>query len=105
MRVLLMRANHSLQDEAIIADSVVLDVVNHRILAAQDFEEELGVVRLKPAARKTFYSKFEERLMEELQHPHFGYRTSYRRCIELQTRLLSKQLTGEIPVYLPLCVR
>ena len=85
----------------IIADSVVLNIANHRILTPQDFEEELGVVRIKAAARKTFYGKFEERLQEELQHPHFGYRTSYRRCIELPARLLSKWLMGEIPDYLP----
>ena len=89
----------------IIADSVVLNVVNHRILTEQDFHEELGVVHLKPEARKTFYAKFEERLQEELQHPYFGYRTSYRRCMELQVRLLGKRLTGEIPTYLPLSVR
>ena len=89
----------------IIADSVVLNIVNHHILTEKDFSEELGVVHLKPEARKTFYGKFEERLLEELQHPYFGYRTSYRRCIELQARLLGKWLTGEIPVYLPLCVR
>jgi CRISPR-associated protein Cas1 len=89
----------------IIVDSVVLNIVNHRILTAHDFEEELGVVLLKPAARKTFYAKFEERLLEELQHPHFGYRTSYRRCIELQARLLAKWLADEIPEYLPLYVR
>jgi CRISP-associated protein Cas1 len=89
----------------IIADSVVLNIVNHRILTEKDFQEELGVVHLKPEARKTFYGKFEERLLEELQHPYFGYRTSYRRCIELQARLLGKWLTGEIPVYLPLSVR
>ncbi len=89
----------------IIADSVVLNIVNHRILTEKDFQEELGVVHLKPEARKTFYGKFEERLLEELQHPYFGYRTSYRRCMELQARLLGKWLTGEIPVYLPLSVR
>ncbi len=89
----------------IIADSVVLNVVNHRILTAQDFEEELGVIHLKATARKTFYGKFEERLQEELQHPYFGYRTSYQRCIELQVRLLAKWLTHEIPDYLPLVVR
>ncbi len=89
----------------IIADSVVLNIVNHRILSNQDFHEELGVVHLKPEARKTFYAKFEERLQEELQHPYFGYRTSYRRCMELQVRLLGKWLTGEIPAYLPLAVR
>jgi CRISPR-associated protein Cas1 len=89
----------------IIADSVVLNIANHRILSNQDFHEELGVVHLKPEARKTFYAKFEERLQEELQHPYFGYRTSYRRCMELQVRLLGKWLTNEIPAYLPLAVR
>src|SRR6266702_7539891 len=89
----------------IIADSVVLNIVNHHILTEKDFSEELGVVHLRPEARKTFYGKFEERLQEELQHPYFGYRTSYRRSIELQARLLGKWLTGEIPAYLPFSVR
>ncbi|HLI91453.1 MAG TPA: type I-D CRISPR-associated endonuclease Cas1d [Ktedonobacteraceae bacterium] len=89
----------------IIADSVVLNIVNHRILTEKDFQEELGVVHLKADARKTFYARFEERLQEELQHPYFGYRTSYRRCLELQARLLGKSLTGEIPAYRPLSVR
>ncbi len=88
-----------------IADSVVLNIVNHRILTEKDFQEELGVVHLKAQARKTFYTKFEDRLQEELQHPYFGYRTSYRRCLELQVRLLGKSLTGEIPAYLPLSIR
>ncbi|MDQ6660427.1 MAG: type I-D CRISPR-associated endonuclease Cas1d [Chloroflexota bacterium] len=89
----------------IIADSVVLNICNHRLLTPQDFQEELGVVHLKPDARKKFYAKFDERLQEEIAHPQFGYRTSYRRCMELQVRLLGKALTGEIPAYLPLCVR
>ena len=75
------------------------------ILTMKDFEEELGVIHLKADARKTFYAKFEERLLEEIQHPYFGYRTNYRRCIELQARLLAKFLSGEIPEYLPLNVR
>lgn len=89
----------------IIADSVVLNICNHHILEASDFQEELGVVNLKPQARKKFYAKFEERLQEELQHPYLEYRTSYRRCMELQARMLGKWLTNEIPTYLPLCVR
>jgi CRISPR-associated protein Cas1 len=89
----------------ILADSVVLNICNHRLLAPQDFQEELGVIHLKPDARKKFYAKFEERLQEEIQHPQFGYRTSYRRCIELQARLLGKRLTGEIAAYPPLSVR
>lgn len=89
----------------IIVDSVVLNIVNHKILSERDFHEELGVVHLKPDARKTFYARFEDRLQEELQHPYFEYRTDYRRCLELQVRLLGKWLTREIPVYIPLCTR
>lgn len=89
----------------IIADSVVLNALNHHILTARDLRSELGAVYLQNEARKTFYAKFEERLQEEIQHPYFGYRTSYRRCIELQARLLGKWLTGEIPEYQPFGVR
>ena len=89
----------------LIVDSVVLNICNHRLLAANDFQEELGVVYLKPEARKKFYGKFEERLQEEIQHPRFEYRTSYQRCIELQVRLLGKHLMGEIASYPPFIVR
>jgi CRISP-associated protein Cas1 len=89
----------------ILADSVVLNICNHRLLSLKDFQEEFGVVHLKAEARKKFYAKFEDRLQEEIQHPQFGYRTSYQRCIELQTRLLAKWLTGEIAVYPPMSVR
>jgi len=52
----------------IVADSVVLNVLNHHILTANDFQEELGVVHLKAEARKTFYAKFEERLQCRLTY-------------------------------------
>jgi CRISPR-associated protein Cas1 len=89
----------------LIVDSIVLNICNHRLLSANDFQEELGVVYLKPEARKKFYGKFEERLQEEIQHPRFEYRTSYQRCLELQVRLLAKHLMGEITAYPPFIVR
>ena len=89
----------------IIVDSVILNICNHRLLSEQDFQEELGVIHLKPDARKKFTTKLDERLQEEIVHPRFEYRTSYRRCIELQARLLAKHLTGEIPAYPPFIVR
>ncbi|MEO6889202.1 MAG: type I-D CRISPR-associated endonuclease Cas1d [Ktedonobacteraceae bacterium] len=89
----------------IIVDSIVVDIVNHRMLTPADFVGELGAYRLKDAKRTVFFTKFEERLNEEIQHPLFGYKTSYRRCLELQARLLAKVLTGEIEEYPPLVVR
>lgn len=88
----------------IVADAVVLNVVNRGVLTGQDVQEEQGIVQLKPAAYKMFFASFEERLNEQVRHPCFGYRTSYRRCIELQANLLGKWLMGEIPVYLPCCI-
>ena len=89
----------------VIVDSIVVDVMNHRILTPADFMVELGAYRLKEGKRTVFFTKFEERLNEELQHPIFGYKTTYRRCLELQARLLAKVLTGEIDEYPPLLVR
>jgi CRISP-associated protein Cas1 len=89
----------------IIVDSVVLTMLNKRILSLDDFVVELGAYRLKDERRKVFFTHFEERLNEEVIHPLFGYKVTYRRCLELQARLLAKVLTGEIDVYPPLLVK
>lgn len=82
-----------------IVDSVVLTVINNRIIQADDFIEEFGSYRLKDRARKDYLLKFEERMNTEIQHPVFEYKVTYRRCIELQARLLAKAIAGEIPEY------
>src|SRR5712691_3419385 len=89
----------------VIVDSVVLDILNHRMLTPDDFVVELGAYRLKDDKRKVFFTKFEERLNEEVSHPLFGYQVTYRRCLELQVRLLAKVLTGEIDEYPPLLIK
>jgi len=89
----------------IIVDSVVLTLLNNRMLSKDDFYVELGAYRLKNEPRKTFLTRFEERLNEEVTHPIFSYKVKYRRCIELQARLLAKCLTGEINEYPPFITR
>src|SRR6266849_807989 len=89
----------------IIVDSVVLTILNNRMLTPADFVVELGAYRLKDEKRTIFFTKLEERLNEEIEHPIFGYKTSYRRCLELQARLLAKYLTGEIDEYPPFLVK
>jgi CRISPR-associated protein Cas1 len=89
----------------IIVDSVALTLVNNRIIQLEDFVEEMGAWRLKDAARRTFLTKFEERLNTEITHPVMGYKATYRRCLELQARLLGKVLMGEVAEYKPLVVR
>lgn len=88
----------------VIVDSVVLTLLNNRMFTPKDFVIELGAYRLKDERRKVFFTKFEERLNEEVSHPIFGYKATYRRCIELQGRLLAKYVTGEIEEYPPFLV-
>ena len=89
----------------LIADSVVLTLINNGMLKAKDFEEELGAYRLTDRARQVFLTKFEERMQTTIQHPVFKYKATYKKCLELQVRLLAKYLTGEIPEYVPFLVR
>lgn len=89
----------------LIVDSVVLLLLNKNMLQRKDFVETLGAWRLTDAGRRTFLSKFEERLNTTLKHPTFGYQTSYRRCLELEVRLLAKHLMGELEAFKPLTVR
>ena len=52
-----------------------------------------------------FFSKFEERLNEEIGHPIFGSKVTYRRYLELQVRLVAKFVTGEIEEYPPFLIK
>ena len=57
------------------------------------------------ATKRLFLEKFEERMQEVITHSVFEYKVAYRRCIELQARLLGKYLTGEVAEYTPFTVR
>jgi CRISPR-associated protein Cas1 len=89
----------------LVVDSVVLTLLNNRMLTREDFVEELGAFRLKEKPRKLFLTRFEERLNEEITHPTFHHKVTYRRCIELQARLVAKYLTGEITEYPPIMMK
>lgn len=88
-----------------VVDSVVLTLLNNRMLTADSFEETLGSVRMHDDARKVFLSKYEERLNTEITHPIFKTKVTYRRCIELQMRLLSRWLLGELKIFRGFAIR
>lgn len=88
-----------------IVDSVVLRMINTGQVQRSDFTEEMGAYWLKDEPRKRFFTKLEERFNEKVKHPLFGYKTHYRRCIELQVRLFAKCAQGEIAQYTPFRVR
>jgi CRISPR-associated protein Cas1 len=83
----------------VLADSVVITVVNNGIVQAKDFVCAAGAVSLSPSARKAVILAFERRMDQLVTHPVFDYRVSYRRILEIQARLLSRVLLGELPRY------
>ncbi|GAB4352115.1 MAG: CRISPR-associated endonuclease Cas1 [Immundisolibacter sp.] len=83
----------------LIADSAVIMAINNAEVRPSDFLRAAGAVSLTNDGRKRFIASFERRLSQEVTHPLFGYRVSYRRLLELQARLLARHLLGEIPEY------
>lgn len=83
----------------LVADSCVLNAINNGEVRPSDFISAAGSVALTPDGRKRFIGTFERRLSQEVTHPLFGYKVSYRRLLELQARLLGRFLLGDIPDY------
>jgi CRISPR-associated protein Cas1 len=83
----------------LIADSAVLTAINTRMVAPQDFVQAGPAVALTPAGRKGFLRAYELRMDTLVTHPLFEYRVSYRRLLEIQSRLLARVLGGEVGEY------
>lgn len=80
----------------LVADSAVLKAINNGEVRPSDFKSAGGAVALTEDGRKRFIATVERRLEEEVTHPQFGYRLSYRRLFELQARLFGRHLMGEL---------
>ena len=83
----------------LIADSVVLSAINTKMVTPDHFIEAGKSVVLSDTGRKHFLLSYEKRMDSLVTHPLFDYRVSYRRLLEIQTRLLARLLTGEIQEY------
>jgi CRISPR-associated protein Cas1 len=88
----------------LVADNLVLSMLNNRQIKRKDFTESLGTYNLADDPRKSFLQAFDRKMNDEFKHPTFGYRCTYRRALELQARLLSRHLQEGIP-YKPLVLR
>ena len=89
----------------LVADSVVIGLINNGEVRPSDFVERAGAVALTDTGRRRVIEAFERRLDTLVTHPRFGYAISYRRIFEVQARLLARFLSGEIAAYPPFCTR
>ena len=83
----------------LVADSVVITAINNREVKPEDFQQTPLGCHFSGTGKKKFIQIFERRLAQEITHPIFGYKISYRRVFEVQARLLARFLAGEIDYY------
>lgn len=83
----------------LIADSSVVNAINNGEVRPSDFINVAGSVNLTSEGRKRFIAAFERRMSQEITHPLFGYKVSYRRLMEVQARLLGRYLLGDLPEF------
>ncbi len=93
------------QFRPLVVDSTVLSLINNREVVPSDFVRRGGAVALTGEGRKKVLAAYERRMATDVTHPIFGYTISYRRVLEVQARLLSRHVMGEIPTYPPFCTR
>jgi CRISP-associated protein Cas1 len=89
----------------VIADSVVLNLVNNGMLTESDFLTWRDACQLTDGGRDAFFRAYEQRKATEVTHPVFGYRMSYGRMLEVQARMLAAYVRGELPRYVGFTVR
>lgn len=80
----------------LIADSVVLTLINRGELAAEDFVSTARGCYLKEDGRRRFWRAWIRRLDTQVTHPAFGYKMSYRRMLEVQMRQLWRFFRGDM---------
>ena len=89
----------------LVADSIVLQLVNNGEIRAGHFISRAGACSLTADGRRTVLTAYERRMSHEIRHPVFGYRVNYRRAIDVQARILGAHLSGELSEYTPFTTR
>jgi CRISPR-associated protein Cas1 len=90
---------------AIIADSVVLTLINNGSLTPREFLVWREACQLTEEGRTRFFRAYEQRKCTVVTHPVFGYKMAYGRMIEVQARMLAAYVRGDIPEYTGFTVR
>jgi len=89
----------------LVVDSVVISLINNGEIKKDDFVQRGDAVSLTSSGKKTLLRGYERRMNDLITHPTFGYTISYRRIIEVQCRLISRYLFGEMDEYPIFCTR
>ncbi len=87
------------------ADSLAVSLINRCEVAQSDFLFSSQGCNLNEHGRRAFWQAWFRRLDDEVSHPVFHYRMSYRRMFEVQARQLWRFLRGEAKTYTAVTTR
>jgi len=89
----------------LICDSVTIGLINTEEIHPDNFIKRGNAVSLTPKGKRIALGAYERRMDTLISHPVFGYSISYRRVLEVQSRLISRYLLGELDEYPIFCTR
>ncbi|WP_373481267.1 type I-D CRISPR-associated endonuclease Cas1d [Geminocystis sp.] len=91
----------------LVADAVVLNVINNKKLTPNDFITEplSNAVSLTKESLKIFLRLYEEKKQSKFKHPVLNKQCTYQEAFEIQTRLLAKYMMEETNQYPPLIIK
>jgi CRISP-associated protein Cas1 len=85
---------------ALVADRLVLALINRRQVAPAGFETDPGgAVKMNDATRRTVLTAYTQRKREEVQHPLLKENVAVGLLPHLQARLLARTIRGDLPEY------
>jgi CRISP-associated protein Cas1 len=92
-----------------IVDSLVLYLVNSKLLTAADFYRPQvdpdGACLLRDRGRKLFLQHFEQKMTTAITHPHTGETAEWRRAMDVQVAHMRQWIVGEVTEYRPIEIR
>jgi CRISPR-associated protein Cas1 len=91
---------------SVLADRLVLTLINRRQVSAKDFTQRSGgAVQMEDAARKEVIVAYQKRKQEEITHPVLDQKMPLGLVPHVQARLLARVLRGDLESYPPFLYR
>ena len=81
----------------LIADSLTITAFQKGELKPGHFTQTAAGCLFSDAGRKAFFTAYGRRMGDEITHPVFGYKLSYRRMLILHARMIAAWLNNEVP--------
>jgi len=80
----------------IIVERVIFTVVNNKMLSADDFDKEVGVL-LNDKGRRIFLKEYDAKLKTTIKHKTLKRKVSYKYLMRLECYKLTKHILGDKP--------